>query len=179
MQRLLPHPDFRYPPGTYVESRVNLSQTGVMRLRYVLGWDGTGVRLPPPAASARKSDLWRHTCCEAFVRARGRDGYVEINLSPSSEWAVYAFDAYRAGMRPVALSAPSIRVDRTPGRLELNAEVDISSVLPAAEAWQVGLTAVVEGEDGLSYWALAHAPGRPDFHHPDCFALDLPATGQP
>ena len=36
----------------------------------------------------------------------------------------------------------------------------------------VGLSAVVESrEGGLSWWALRHAPGRPDVHHPDAFAL--------
>jgi hypothetical protein len=36
---------------------------------------------------------------------------------------------------------------------------------------------VIEAIDGtLSYWALAHAPGSPDFHHLDCFALELAAT---
>jgi hypothetical protein len=49
--------------------------------------------------------------------------------------------------------------------------------VPAGEAdWEVGLSAVIEAADGaLSYWALRHPAGRPDFHHPDCFALDLPA----
>jgi hypothetical protein len=33
---------------------------------------------------------------------------------------------------------------------------------------------VVEDQSGkLSYWAVRHPPGKPDFHHPDCFALDL------
>ena len=36
------------------------------------------------------------------------------------------------------------------------------------------LTAVVEDDRGsLSYWALRHAPGNPDFHDPDAFALEL------
>ena len=36
----------------------------------------------------------------------------------------------------------------------------------------LGLSAILEEEDGtISYWALAHPPGRPDFHHPDCLAL--------
>jgi len=36
------------------------------------------------------------------------------------------------------------------------------------------LSAVIEEESGtLSYWALRHAPGRADFHHPDGFALEL------
>jgi hypothetical protein len=33
---------------------------------------------------------------------------------------------------------------------------------------------VIEEIDGaLSYWALRHAPGKPDFHHRDAFALEL------
>jgi hypothetical protein len=39
---------------------------------------------------------------------------------------------------------------------------------------------VIEETNGrLSYWALAHPPGKPDFHHSDCFALELPAVVRP
>jgi hypothetical protein len=39
---------------------------------------------------------------------------------------------------------------------------------------RLGLSAVVEATDGgLSYWALRHPPGKPDFHHIDAFALQL------
>ena len=42
--------------------------------------------------------------------------------------------------------------------------------------WEVGLCAVIEETGGImSYWALYHPPGEPDFHHPGCFALTLPA----
>ena len=35
--------------------------------------------------------------------------------------------------------------------------------------------AVLEEKDGTkSYWALAHAADKPDFHHPDCFVAKLP-----
>jgi len=37
-------------------------------------------------------------------------------------------------------------------------------------------TTFEETNGRLSYWALAHPPGKPDFHHPDCFALELPAA---
>jgi hypothetical protein len=30
-----------------------------------------------------------------------------------------------------------------------------------------------ENDGGKSYWALAHSPAKPDFHHTDCFALEL------
>jgi hypothetical protein len=45
--------------------------------------------------------------------------------------------------------------------------------LPAPRL-RLALTAVVEDARGrLSYWALRHPPGRPDFHHRDGFALVL------
>ena len=41
---------------------------------------------------------------------------------------------------------------------------------------RLGLCAVIEEESGvLSYWALKHRPGRPDFHHPDGFVLEIEA----
>ena len=41
-------------------------------------------------------------------------------------------------------------------------------------SWRLGLSAVIEDTNGhKSYWALAHPPGKPDFHHADCFAYEL------
>ena len=38
----------------------------------------------------------------------------------------------------------------------------------------LGLSTVVEDNHGrLSYWALRHPSGKPDFHHPDTFALEI------
>jgi hypothetical protein len=34
--------------------------------------------------------------------------------------------------------------------------------------------AVIEEVNGYQcYWALAHPPGKADFHHPDCFVLEV------
>ena len=47
----------------------------------------------------------------------------------------------------------------------------------SARVLRLALAAVVEEDDGrLSYWALQHAPGNPDFHHPEGFALELRAA---
>ncbi len=47
------------------------------------------------------------------------------------------------------------------------------------EPIQLNLTAVIEETDGTkSYWALAHPSGKPDFHHRDCFALQLEAPSR-
>jgi hypothetical protein len=54
--------------------------------------------------------------------------------------------------------------------------LDRLSALPHKATWRLGLSAVIEDSSGAkSYWALAHPPGKPDFHHPDCFAHELPA----
>jgi len=61
----------------------------------------------------------------------------------------------------------------SPERLELSALVDLHKIGVKGKL-AMGLSVVVEQEDGgLAYWALKHAPGRPDFHHRDAFALEL------
>jgi hypothetical protein len=47
--------------------------------------------------------------------------------------------------------------------------------VPPGASWRLGLSAVIEETSGrISYWALAHPPGKADFHHSDCFAHELP-----
>jgi hypothetical protein len=113
--------------------------------------------------------LWQHTCCELFVARAGEPGYREFNFSPSGEWAAYAFEGYREGGR--SLDVPSeIVVRQGAGRLELAASIPF----PETQKMLIGLSAVIEEESGaLSYWALRHAPGKPDFHHAQAFALAL------
>jgi hypothetical protein len=58
----------------------------------------------------------------------------------------------------------------------LQATVELRSLLALSRQspWRVGLSAVIEDTSGRkSYWALAHPPGKPDFHHEDCFAHEL------
>ena len=143
-----------------------LASAGVLTLRYAVTGEAGGVLWPAPAATKRADELWRHTCFEAFVRTPGEDGYLELNFAPSTLWAAYRFDAYRAGMRDADL-AP--RVART------GDGVEAVLTLPFETPWRMGATAVIEETDGrISYWALAHAPDKPDFHHPDSFAYVVP-----
>ena len=104
-------------------------------------------------------------------------GYYEFNFSPSLEWAAYHFSSYRDGMTPAHLSrAPGLRSRKTSDRLELTATVHLEGLpeLAAAPVLRLALTAVVEDDSGrLSYWALRHARGNPDFHDPEGFALEL------
>lgn len=168
--RLIRHPASNGGEACSVEARVE--RVGdALQLTYAL----TGaVRAAGAAASKRTDGLWRTTCFEAFVAA-GPAVYFEINLSPSSQWAAYRFDGYRQGMTPAPIHAPPIEVERG-DTLTLTAALALGD-LPelVGRPWQVGISAVVEDEAGaVSYWALRHGPGKPDFHHPDSFVLELP-----
>lgn len=173
------HPDFPAPGVSSIEAEV--ARTGDrLDLRYRLAGHPSALRLPPPLEPERGHELWRHSCFEAFVRGRPGESYVEFNLAPSRQWAAYGFDGYRRGMALLEdPAAPRIEVFLTADSFELQAALDLSAVPAlAGRAWRLGLSAVIEAADGaFSYWALAHPPGRPDFHAPDCFALDLPAPG--
>jgi len=176
--------------------------SGVLRLHYALEADPLRVRVPPAGPGGRADRLWVHTCFEAFVRVEDAPGYLELNFSPSGQWAAYHFDAYRQGMTPpvleesprivvrgaehfsaVAASAETSGIDAGEGTgrggarraLTLEALARLP-VLAGAKGCRLhlGLCAVVEDDvGGLSYWALRHPAGRPDFHRPEAFALEL------
>jgi hypothetical protein len=135
--------------------------------------DLSGVRIPESQPPRRVAGLWRHTCFEAFVMAGEGPAYREFNLSPCGAWAVHAFRGYRDGGELEVELNPAIVVRRSGTRLELDAKID-PEFLPPGRWLRLGLSAVLEGVDGaLSYWALRHPPGKPDFHHIDAFALRL------
>lgn len=165
-----------------IEARVLQDESGSIvpdRLvfQYVLRADMARVRVPETESSQRADGLWKHTCFEAFISAAGLAGYYELNFSPSGQWALYSFDGYRKGMSPVDISTtPRLAVRVYDDRLELDAAVYLFDLGLAREglALKLALSAVVEDDSGtLSYWALKHAPGKPDFHHPDGFVLEL------
>jgi hypothetical protein len=150
--------------------------------RFLVGFTLRGdldrLTIPGPGAPQRTDRLWEHTCFEAFLAMPGQDPYWELNLSPSTEWAAYRFLRYREAGGPAPDLEPRITVQRSPERLELHAVAALGA-LDTDRGLQVGLSAVVESLDGaLSYWALRHGPGRPDFHHRAAFALELKPGAQ-
>jgi len=132
--------------------------------------------LPVTTGPRRVDGLWRHTCLEAFVKADG-EGYCELNFSVSGQWAAYSFVRYRESMTALSgLPEPRITVRRDAEVFELVAQVARSGLAgcTAADRVKIALSAVVEDIDGgLSYWALAHPAGGPDFHHPEAFRLEV------
>ena len=143
----------------------------LLGLRYVVSGRIEELALPPVVPSARADELWLHTCFEAFLSEDHVAGYSELNVSPSTEWAGYWFTGYRSGRQIAHLPAPRIEVDISPDELAVRVALRLR---PGARR-RLGLSAIVEeSSGGKSYWALAHPPGAPDFHQPDCFALELP-----
>jgi len=133
--------------------------------------------LPPVEAPQRRDGLWKTTCFELFVRAEGNGSYQEFNFSPSHCWAAYSFTGYRDGMRELSLEPPVIMTRRDVSGYSLSVEMEL--VEPWTPATRIGLSAVIESDGTKSYWALAHPPGPPDFHHPDCFVLKPPSLIRP
>jgi hypothetical protein len=174
------HPVSRCTAAARIDVEVARPRPGGLELCYIVTGKMSDLRLPPETAPTRTDGLWRHTCFEAFVRALPDAGYCELNFAPSTQWAAYRFDGYRSGMRVArGMSAPRIAVESSEEgyKLRVSAELDRLPGLPRDGAWRLGLSAVIEETSGrTSYWALVHPPGKADFHHPDCFALELPAT---
>jgi hypothetical protein len=174
---LLSHPDTPGEAVWRIAVEVKLVAGTSLGCTYSLHGDLARVCVPGARTGRRADGLWQHTCFEVFVAADADPGYLEFNFSPGLDWAAYRFAAYRAGMTPANLAqAPGLSVHRTPDRLDLSATVHLAGLGArfAASRLRVALAAVVEEDGGrLSYWALQHAPGNPDFHHPDGFALEL------
>lgn len=150
-----------------------------LRLTWTLHGDSAAIRLPRAAAPARRDGLWRHTCFELFVADPTGDGYREFNFSPSSEWAAYAFTRYREGMTDLELpESPQVQLQSAATGLLLTAVLPRAALGPGlagrASRRRCALAAVLERADGSPlYLALAHPPGRPDFHHRDGFVFEL------
>jgi hypothetical protein len=175
---LVAHPDTPREPVAGIAVEVRMLSATTLACSYSLHGDVGRVRLAG-RGTGTTGNLWQHTCFEAFLAAPGVPGYYEFNFSPTLSWAAYWFSDYRDGKAPANLAhAPGLQVKRSAERLELMATVHLTGLASLSEGGplRIGLAAVVEDQRGrLSYWALEHPPGKPDFHHPDSFAIELRA----
>jgi hypothetical protein len=169
---LICHPDT--PPRSVKRVRAGIAPNtmGLSQLEYRV-FAGGELALPAPARPGRRDELWKTTCFEMFTRVDDEPGYQEYNFGPSRDWAAYDFTSHRKGRRDLTIAAPAISGWGDVTGYVLDVKMDLMSLW--ASECRIGLSAVIEEADGTkSYWALAHPPGEPDFHHPDCFALELP-----
>jgi len=113
--------------------------------------------VPPAYAEVRYSpDPTSH------LQAVGRDAAGRLQYRYHSDWEKVR--EHRKAHRLARLVAALPKIRR-------NVSAHLSGEAPTRE---FALSAVIEDDDGaFSYWALRHPPGKPDFHHPDAFALML------
>lgn len=164
MQPLMLHQTCDLGPIRAITADIRATSTGC-EARFRLEGDISRIAIPEAAASQRADELWQTTCCEIFWQPIGDTRYFEFNLSPSTQWAAYRFDRYREGMEDFPVDAIHVSASQESDGLDLTAQ--IAAELPAPA--QVGVTAVVEHEDGaMQYWAMAFARGKPDFHSEAC-----------
>lgn len=149
----------------------SLGAMGTAHVAFGVGAPASRFVVPSPAPQARIDGLWQSTCFEVFLRPKGEEFYREWNFAPSSHWAAYDFDTYRAGQEQAAVTAaPYVRLEDNLTWWSVGA----AFVIEAGLRWNLGLSAVLKEKNGTkSYWALSHPPGAPDFHHDDCFAVTL------
>ena len=179
-QALKLHPDSLCFATTHIEVDVARPRAGSLVLYYFVTGKISDLRIPSVIPAGHADELWRHTCFEAFICGSRGDGYYEFNFAPSTQWAAYRFSSYRSGMRVATeISAPRIEVQSGSESYTLQASLDLdrASSLPHDAVWHLGLSAVLEETSGRkSYWAFAHPPGKPDFHHSVCFAHEISAA---
>lgn len=208
--QLIAHPDTSPHAVRGVTCSLSWQDAGNWVANFIVAAPPSALTLPPMTTPARADGLWRRTCFELFLGEPDSAAYREYNFSPSGEWAAYAFDGYRDGMRALAMRDPwitstdpdqfasgiaahltAIGLDSSsieallnvpmpdlpmaPEHYALNAHLE-DATLDSGRGWRLGVSAVIEEvDDTKSYWALAHAPGPPDFHNRDCFIATLPA----
>lgn len=170
--KLVPHPDFPCAAVDAIEVEVTRGAPSMLRFAYLVSGRIAELVLPASAEPARTDGLWRTTCLEAFLRPDGGEAYFELNFATSSQWAAYRFNAFRAGMAPLARTPSAVLSRHDAATMQLNAFIELPE---AGGPCALGLCAVIEEISGAkSYWALAHPDGRPDFHHAAGFVGRLP-----
>lgn len=151
---------------------------GGLSITYAVHGLNLDLRVPTPHAPAPHDALWQTTCCELFLGAVGQSAYREFNFSPSGQWACYDFaDTRRPAARPFDCPPPQIEFERSEDLFKLVAMLP-KAALPKTDTLRIAVSAVLEAEGGLhAYWALAHPPGKPDFHAHAGFVMVLGTLG--
>jgi hypothetical protein len=160
--------------------RVRVWREARLRVRFEMEGDLERLRMPPtPPSQAPQAiqgeRLWEHTCFEVFMGCEADERYREFNVAPSRQWATYAFRRRREAEARDLSGIPVIQVERTERNIALDLALPLEPMFANAPL-RLGLSAVLEDTTGAcSHWALRHPGDRPDFHHPDSFALRLPS----
>ena len=159
---------------TAIDATVSRPAPGRIHLRYDVTDAAHGLTVPQ-GEGIRRDGLWRETCFEFFLGRASEDSYREFNFSPAGDWAAYSFDRYRQGMRQLLMpSDPVISCTRTEQGWQIDVDLEVND-LP--ENGACNMTAVIDqAKFRKTHWAALHAPDKPDFHDPHCFAVAFPSV---
>src|SRR5688500_4208404 len=92
---LTPHPETPANQVSTVTAQLERSGDGFW-IEYEVA-SAQSLVIPSPQSPGRANDLWKTTCFELFARTKGSETYIELNFSPSFQWAAYAFSGHRTG----------------------------------------------------------------------------------
>ena len=162
-------------PQIEINGRVNRKER-MLSIEYQLFGDLNAISIAPPVSvSSRQFQLWDATCFEFFIGIPGDRNYWEFNLSPSGDWAVFALDDYRQGLRDeLAFSSLPFKVERYPNYITLSLELDLSEIILAEQDLEMSVATVIKSsQNQLSYWAIAHTGEAADFHLRDSFKIEM------
>jgi hypothetical protein len=123
----------------------------------------------------RKDNLWEDTCFEFFLGVKDSERYWEFNLSPSGDWNVYRFEAYRQGMQAeISFGAFPYAIQQRVDSFVLSLECNLSQIIQTDQALDIAISGVVKLKDGkIIYLALVHPGNQADFHRRDSFTLEF------
>lgn len=172
---LQPFPDPATPaPGLSLTGTVARAGDRLSIHYSLAGPDQSRVLLAAAEPPVRKHHLWETTCFEFFLGPSQTDRYWEFNLSPAGHWNVYRFEQYRQGMQEeTAFEALPFEVSIAPDRMSLAITLNLAPLVSATTPLDVAITAVIESDNSISYWALAHVAPEADFHQRNSFMVHL------
>ncbi|MDR1848960.1 MAG: hypothetical protein LBQ75_02865 [Zoogloeaceae bacterium] len=168
---LSPHLDSLAPEVQRITVEGSRAQK-ILSLTYTLEGDWSNFVFPDAAHPVPPTDaLWEYSCCELFWRWANAKAYREYNFSASQQWAAYAFSAYRQQKNRPPPAPRNLNWVRNGSLITLQVEIPIS-----ADSLQLAFAVILErvSNRNMLYYALCHPAARPDFHHPNNFALTLP-----
>jgi hypothetical protein len=155
--------DILLPNSSSTAINTAKDKAGVELQMHALLTDPQGlIRYPNGAWAQFKDQLWQHTCLECFI-GLNQQQYIELNFSPSHEYAHYRFESYRS-------TPQSLHWDKPIQQLNTQSQVvewRLRQLIPfdAIDWIDINVSMVVELHNGdKGYFALRHPAEKPDFH---------------
>lgn len=169
---LRPHPAFPLAEASCSMQGFAHFESNKLRVQFKLEGSLDGFSIPQRVSVPKRRDqLWQKTCFELFLsESYPSSRYLEFNLSPEGDWALYQFSGYRQGLTRPCVKAPTIESQYDDSTYQLSAQLSTPVDFNASPASPFGLCAVLlRYPEQPSFWAARHLKSAPDFHDPEAF----------